>query len=69
MKILAVILIIISLSKLMCCISKDMSKTISRYVETNGFIDPDWLDTVVNAVLAGDGLVGLFCGLFILFMT
>ena len=46
-----------------------MSKTISRYVETNGFIDPDWLDTVVNAVLAGDGLVGLFCGLFILFMT
>ena len=68
MKVLAVLLVIISLSKLMISISSNHSDNpIINCSEMNQMFDPEWLQNVCCAILTGDGLIGLFCGLFILF--
>lgn len=69
MKILAILLIISSLFKLGLSLSKNLSHPIINIKETNDLIDPEYLQAICYAILTGDGLIGLFCGAFIVFMT
>lgn len=70
MKILAGILLIISLSKLLNSLtmkSEDMSMALD-IPELKGIIDPNKLILVSKLIIVTDALIGVLCALFILFM-
>lgn len=70
MKILAGILLIISLSKLLNSLtmkSEDMSKSLD-IPELKGIIDPNKLILVSKLIIITDALIGVLCALFILFV-
>lgn len=67
MKILAILLIISSLSKLAISLLKDSPN--STIEEINNLVDSEYLRAIFYALITGDGLIGLFCGAFIVFMT
>ena len=70
MKIIAVILLIISLSKLLNSLtmkSEDMSKSLD-IPELKGIIDPNKLILVSKLIIVTDTLIGVLCALFILFV-
>lgn len=69
MKILAGILLIISLTKLfnnLTMNSVDLSMSLD-FPELKGLIDPKKLIMFSKLIIAVDGIVGLLCALFILF--
>lgn len=70
MKILAGILLIISLSKLLNSLtmkSEDMSISLD-IPELKGIIDPNKLILVSKLIIVTDALIGVLCALFILFV-
>lgn len=67
MKILAILLILTSLVKLTLLFSSNTSEFIFKCDELRIF-SQEWLASVLYITIA-DGLVGLFCGAFILFIT
>lgn len=70
MKILAGILLIISLSKLLNSLtmkSEDMSRSLD-IPELKGIIDPNKLILVGKLIIVTDSLIGVLCALFILFV-
>lgn len=70
MKILAGILLIISLSKLLNSLtmkSEYMSKSLD-IPELKGIIDPNKLILVSKLIIVTDTLIGVLCALFILFV-
>lgn len=70
MKILAGILLIISLSKLLNSLiikSEDMSRSLD-IPELKGIIDPNKLILVSKLIIITDTLIGVLCALFILFV-
>lgn len=70
MKILAGILLIISLSKLLNSLtmkSEDMSRALD-IPELKGIIDPNKLILVSKLIIVTDTLIGVLCALFILFV-
>lgn len=70
MKILAGILLIISLSKLLNSLtmkSEDMSISLD-IPELKGIIDPNKLILVGKLIIVTDALIGVLCALFILFV-
>lgn len=70
MKILAGILLIISLSKLLNSLtmkSEYMSKSLD-IPELKGIIDPNKLILVSKLIIVTDALIGVLCALFILFV-
>lgn len=70
MKILAGILLIISLSKLLNSLtmkSEDMSKSLD-IPELKEIIDPNKLILVSKLIIVTDSLIGVLCALFILFV-
>lgn len=70
MKILAGILLIISLSKLLNSLimkSEDMSISLD-IPELKGIIDPNKLILVGKLIIVTDSLIGVLCALFILFV-
>lgn len=69
MKILAGILLIISLTKLfnnLTMNSVDLAMSLD-FPEFKGLIDPKKLIMFGKLIIAADGIVGLLCALFILF--
>ena len=70
MKILAGILLIISLSKLLNSLtikSEDMSRSLN-IPELKGIIDPNKLILVSKLIIITDTLIGVLCALFIIFV-
>lgn len=70
MKILAGILLIISLSKLLNSLtmkSEDMSRSLD-IPELKEIIDPNKLILVSKLIIVTDSLIGVLCALFILFV-
>ena len=70
MKILAGILLIISLSKLLNSLtmkSEDMSISLD-IPELKGIINPNKLILVSKLIIVTDSLIGVLCALFILFV-
>lgn len=74
MKIIAVILLIISVSKILSSLALNSSKIdsnisfdILELKEFKGMFDPSHLIKFGKFMIAGDGLIGLLCALFILF--
>lgn len=74
MKIIAVILLIISVSKILSSltlnnseIDSNISFDIPELKEFKGMFDPSYLVKFGKFMIAGDGLIGLLCALFILF--
>ena len=67
MKVLVILFILTSIVKLKIALSTSSSDPAFKYIEVNSLFNPEWLHTVSCAILIGDGLTGLFCGIFILF--
>lgn len=65
MKLLAIILTIIGLSKLFI-VSNEKQVEVKKIV-SNVPIHSDLLDSLVKSIIVLDGLIGLICGLFIIF--
>lgn len=66
MKILAILLAIISASKLL--ISASIEAGTLDDIPSHTALDRDTLTAIVRAMITADGLIGLFCAGFILFM-
>lgn len=69
MKILAGILLIISLTKLLNNLALNNVDVLTSldFPELKGLIDPNKLVILGKLIIAIDGMVGLLCALFILF--
>lgn len=65
MKLFAIILAIIGLSKLF--IASDKKQVELRKLVSNIPIHADLLDPLTKSIIVIDGLIGLICGLFIIF--
>lgn len=66
MKIVAILAIIISIWKLIISLK---AKPSDEVFQNTTIITPEQAYTVFYATLIGDGILELFCGLFILFTT
>lgn len=67
MKILAFFLLIISAAKFLFLISS--KKEAITVEEEHDLLDKDTLKLIARSFVTADSLLGLFCSLFILFMT
>lgn len=65
MKILAILLIIISLSKILFILSNTGEDLIKKHSEEQVSSDPEIVGALSKAILTADGVIGLFCGSFI----
>lgn len=66
MKILAILLIIIGLSKIILCMSINPSDPVFKDAEISKIFSPEWVYAITGIIISGDGIIGLSCGLFIL---
>ena len=68
MIIFAIILIFTSVFKLIASLVSAYSDNPPiTYIDANHKFDPEWIQNFACAAITGDGLIGLICGLYILF--